>query len=557
MAVVIHLAALYLRRSTEEHQAASLETQREEAERYCIARGWKVVETYVDSGVSRAEFVERHGLARALVDANAGKFHALVMRDETRLGGDIYRTGTIIGDLVDAGVELHYYAGGGRVEFNDPTSRLMAALRGYAAEIERLKTSERTRERHAQMARRGHVTGGRVYGYDNVPVMEGERRERVEHRINPDEAAVVREIFDRYGRGEGLRTIAHDLNVRGVPAPRAGNRGTGSWAQSSLHAIVHRERYRGVIEWGRVGSAYKKGTRVAVERPDEQVIRVERPELAIIDAETWERAQRKVDVLERLTSSRAAGRPPAYLLSGLARCAECGGPLQVSNHRHGTAIIKAYLCGYARDRGKAVCTSTLRRPVAELDAVVCEWIQREVLTDAVITRVLEGVRAEIARRSAAASTAPTEVGALRKELERVTREVTRLTAAIAATDASPDALVAALKEREVRARDLRGRIAVAESAPSATVLALDVDARARVVLAELRERFARNTTSAREVLGALLTGPIQARAVLWEGRRRFHLEGEVRLPLQAYSSHTDGDPNGYGAVRLSRIANAA
>src|ERR1035441_5237903 len=58
---------------------------------------------------------------------------------------------------------------------------------------------------------------------------------------------VISIVFRRYAAGEGLRTIVYDLNARGVPPPRAGRRGTGSWAVSSLHAIIHRERYCGVL----------------------------------------------------------------------------------------------------------------------------------------------------------------------------------------------------------------------------------------------------------------------------------------------------------------------
>ena len=51
-------------------------------------------------------------------------------------------------------------------------------------------------------AKAGHVTGGRVFGYDNVEVLgepdgQGRKvRQRVERRINEKEAVVVRRIFE-------------------------------------------------------------------------------------------------------------------------------------------------------------------------------------------------------------------------------------------------------------------------------------------------------------------------------------------------------------------------
>lgn len=61
---------------------------------------------------------------------------------------------------------------------------------------------------------RGHVVGGRCFGYRNVDVVTGTDkdgrpiRSHVTREINPDEAAVVRHIFEWYALGDGKTTIA-------------------------------------------------------------------------------------------------------------------------------------------------------------------------------------------------------------------------------------------------------------------------------------------------------------------------------------------------------------
>src|SRR4051812_17167793 len=95
--------ALYLRRSTEEHQEESLETQRAGATQYALARGWIVLCEFVDDAVSRAEFKKRPGLIRMLNAAKDREFELVVTRDETRIGGDVNRTGLVIQDLADCG----------------------------------------------------------------------------------------------------------------------------------------------------------------------------------------------------------------------------------------------------------------------------------------------------------------------------------------------------------------------------------------------------------------------------------------------------------------------
>ena len=57
-------AAIYARRSTDEHQAASLDVQLGEARAYCVSKGWSIDEQhlFIEDAVSRAEFVKRPAL---------------------------------------------------------------------------------------------------------------------------------------------------------------------------------------------------------------------------------------------------------------------------------------------------------------------------------------------------------------------------------------------------------------------------------------------------------------------------------------------------------------
>lgn len=109
--------ATHARRSTDEHQAASLETQLGEAKRFVESRGWTWSEDhiYIEDAVSRAEFKKRPMLLKLLNAAEAKAFDVVVTRDETRLGGDMVRTCLLIQDLLDAGTQLFYYFSGERV----------------------------------------------------------------------------------------------------------------------------------------------------------------------------------------------------------------------------------------------------------------------------------------------------------------------------------------------------------------------------------------------------------------------------------------------------------
>jgi hypothetical protein len=77
-----------------------------------------------------------------------------------------------------------------------------------------------------RLARGGFVTGGKVYGYDNVRASTpgtggGTHRPPARRVINPTQGAVVRRIFEWSADGWGITRIAKQLNWgRDLPSPR-------------------------------------------------------------------------------------------------------------------------------------------------------------------------------------------------------------------------------------------------------------------------------------------------------------------------------------------------
>ena len=99
--------------------------------------------------------------------------------------------------------------------------KVMLSLTNFASEMEREKARQRTYDAMLRKAKALHVTGGKVYGYDNVDVLgPGGVRQSVTRRTNEEQAAVLRRIFELYASGVGMLTIAHRLNDEGVKPPR-------------------------------------------------------------------------------------------------------------------------------------------------------------------------------------------------------------------------------------------------------------------------------------------------------------------------------------------------
>ncbi len=537
--------ALYLRRSTDEHQAASLDVQRSEGRAWIEREGGTLAQEHVftDDAISRAEFKKRPGLIALLLGAEKKAFKAVVVRDETRLGGDTFRGGLVITDLLDAGARLFYFFTGEEVRLEGAVDKFMVAARSFASELEREKTSQRTHEHLQTKARRGLNVGGRCFGYDNVEVLDGDKRAHVTYAVNQAQAKIVVEIFTRYANGEGLRTIAKDLNARAVPSPTVGRRGSGSWSYATIREMVRRERYTGRLVWGKVEKAYKGGTKVRLDRPSGEWTSVELPELRIVDEALFARVQ-KVGTERKPNGQRTQGTPARYLLSGLARCADCGGPITVANVKASHETVKAYICTWHKDRGASVCPNSLRRPVAIVDAALLAWLREHVLTEQVVVLALKEIRARLAAQSTATAN---EGQALVKEAVKLRAEIDRLVDALACSAAKPASIVAGITERQGRLDTLEARLRAAQAAPEAIGLTVRrLEKQARENLADFAALANMGPAEARKLLANLLDGPLTLRATETAQGRRYQVDGTVQLERLFL---VEGVPSGSPAIR--------
>ncbi len=127
---------------------------------------------FVDDGISGAEFANRPGFLRLM---NALKprpaFQVLVMSEESRLGREAIETAYALKQLVQAGVRVFFYLEDRERTLDSPTDKIMLSLTAFADELEREKARQRTYDAMIRKARAGHVTGGRVFGYDNVEML--------------------------------------------------------------------------------------------------------------------------------------------------------------------------------------------------------------------------------------------------------------------------------------------------------------------------------------------------------------------------------------------------
>src|SRR6185295_1201194 len=134
-------AALYVRVSTD-HQ--SVENQIRELKQVAERRGWTVVETYRDAGISGAKGRDkRPGLDGMLKDASRRKFDVVMSWAIDRLGRSLIDLLGTIEHLQEVGVDL--YLDQQHIDTTTPAGKLLFQITGAFAEFERSMIRQRVR----------------------------------------------------------------------------------------------------------------------------------------------------------------------------------------------------------------------------------------------------------------------------------------------------------------------------------------------------------------------------------------------------------------------------
>ncbi len=543
---------IYLRRSTDDgQQHFSITVQRDGSRkfvatvlpsRFAVSMDWEARKEYVDDGISGDDFAGRAALQQLLTDTRRGD--VIVVRDLSRLGRDALETANVIRALVrDRQARLFYYDSMEEVPMKNVMDVVMSVIRGAGAETELTNIRSRTKEALKNRVERGHIAGGRCYGYDLV-------RERVgggEHTIaviNEAQAEIVRRIFREFLEGRGLKKIAIGLNNDGIPSPMAGTRGTGSWSPGAITVMLRNERYHGVYAHGKVKRVKKGKKKVVVGRsstdPTMEVTRKDMPEWRIIDEDSWIAVQRKIEKRKHDQVRRPWAPTARYALTSLGKCEECGGAIGVSRtKRTGGIRVPAYACQYHHERGSKVCSVSIHQPVDEVEDYIVGYLLDDVLTDEQIDAVVTRARAQCA---AFVTSAPEDVERLEGELVALQKQranLVRLAAHVGDASETPE-LVEQLNEVRERIRGVDQRLRAAKSVAAAPETELAAfEAIIRQDAARLREVLSEpGRPGLRDALASLFPGGLAMKPD--EIRRVWAISGTPTLG----GSRLESDPTG-------------
>ena len=426
-------AVAYLRRSTD-RQEQSIADQRTEIVRWAKENGYDVVREFIDDAISGTSAEKRPAFQRMISDAQRGAFKAVIVWNSDRFSrGDVTETEHYRYLLRKAGAVVLSVT-------EDYLSR-----EGIDGDV--LRTVKQFQNRQysislSQNTLRGQISSvlaasdpGRLtpYGYDReivgpdgsvlyrirfMPggdrqVFDRERRPQATYvkgqslkkpgkecraRLvlsEPQRVQVVRDIYRLCIDGRGFKGIADDLNRRGIMSPRG-----SLWNFTTIKSLLENPVYRGDIVWNRrteskfytvrngradrMKPLQRSGRVEATPRDDWIVIEDAVP--AIVDRETWDRAQ--LMVKRRAEAKGGQGKQTSrWLLSGVLRCGECGGSFWGERKRKGRiegrkpVVTNYYTCSGRRAYGETACPVPSHVKAGDLEAWVLDKLGGFVFAD--------------------------------------------------------------------------------------------------------------------------------------------------------------------------------
>lgn len=290
-----------------------------------------------DDGFSGTHFDNRPQFTEMIELAKQGKIDCIMVKDFSRFGRDYVELGNYL-------EQLFPFMGVRFISVNDnydsaeladgTTGGLDVAFKNLIYDYYSREMSKKQKIAWKRMAEKGQYNATcALYGYRKS------KKDKHKLVVEPEEAAVVREIFDMKIAGIGTTHIAKSLNDRGILSPSELYRSRGDtrkwnqsgetcyWTACKVENIIRDEKYTGTMVLLKTKLESVGGKQVS--RPQEEWVRVENTHEPII---TYPQYIRAVSYLKQQKAKENKKMKNIYY------CGCCGRAL--FNAHYGTIFCK-------------------------------------------------------------------------------------------------------------------------------------------------------------------------------------------------------------------------
>ncbi|GAB6174521.1 recombinase family protein [Paradesulfitobacterium aromaticivorans] len=295
---------------------------------------WEYAGVYADEALTGTKD-NRPEFLRMISDCKDGKIDTIITKSISRFARNTVTLLETVRELKLLGVDvffeeqnIHSISGDGEL--------MLTILASYAQE-ESLSASENCKWRIRKQFEEGELANLRfMFGYQIV---------KGKVKLDPEQAAVVRMIFEDYINGMGGGKIAEKLKEMNIATVRSGD-----WNSERVIAILKNEKYAGNALLQKKYVADHLTKKLVRNKGILPMYFAEGTHPAIIDMETFEKAQAVMKERRRLFGAKSNTRN-RYPFSGIIECGSCG-KMYKRKVRDGKP---AWQCSTFLKWGKAAC----------------------------------------------------------------------------------------------------------------------------------------------------------------------------------------------------------
>ena len=347
--------AAYCRVSTDrEEQEHSFETQKAMyTEMIMMKPTWQMAGIYADEGITGTVAKKRPGFMKMIEDCRKGKIDMIVTKSVSRFSRNNLDCLMYVRELKQLGIPIIFEKEG--INTIQVSSELLLTLFGALSQAESESISMNVKLGIRQSLKNGNVRFsyktflGYRKGADGQP------------EIVPEQADIVRRIYNDFLAGATYLEIAKRLTEENVPTMGRGNR----WFSERIKSILKNEKYKGDALLQKTYITDPISKRVKKNNGELPMYYVENSHPAIIERRIFDRVQEEIarragkkKVKQTGTKTELGRYSGKYALTELLYCGECGTPYRRCTwSRDGKKKI-VWRCVSRLDYGKKYCKNS-------------------------------------------------------------------------------------------------------------------------------------------------------------------------------------------------------
>lgn len=325
---------------------------------------WEYAGVYADSGLSGTTG-DREEFKRLLADCEAGRIDIILTKSISRFARNTVDLLETVRHLRGLGIEVRFEKE--RINSLSEDGELMITLLASFAQEESRSISENVKWAIRKNFQKGIGNSFCIYGY---------RWNGEEFEIVPEEAEIVRLIFDNFLNGISAERTEKQLEEMGVKSYNGQH-----FSNSSIRAILRQERYTGNTLFQKTYIENHITHRTVINRGELPQYYAENTHPAIISVETFNRVQEEI---QRRRSLGAAANPhiPTTCFTSRLKCAQCGRSFRRHTYNRASGTVIVWGCRGKDDKGVAFCNSA-NLPEAALREACCSVLELDAFDEGI------------------------------------------------------------------------------------------------------------------------------------------------------------------------------